>query len=205
MSCSKAAPHGRGFRTATTGPGWTGKPWLVYALGYLEGGKRPPTEAAFISQLSLVSCRGICNSAARSLRSFLRNSISWRSNFHHFLFNRPHEAVARRHGYLSVCHDAEAEMHPAAKFQFERTAREFSQWRAIPEQDRSPAPAWWWQPAIDVVAQDEEMGALLCYRLQLPVSSTYAAGAAVLMPTLAGQTSLPWPDAFPRKIHRQSA
>ena len=93
-------------------------------------------------------------------------------------------------------------MHPAAKFQFERTAREFSQWRAVPEEDRSPAPAWWWQPAIDVVAQHEEMGALLCYRLQLPVGSTYAAGAAVLMATLADQTSLPWPDEFPRKTRR---
>jgi hypothetical protein len=54
-------------------------------------------------------------------------------------------------------------MHPAAKLQFERTAREFAQWRAVPEEDRSPPPAWWWQPAIDVVAQHEEMGALLCY------------------------------------------
>src|ERR1039458_9868046 len=93
-------------------------------------------------------------------------------------------------------------MHPAAKFQFERTAREFSQWRAVPEEDRSPAPAWWWQPAIEVVAQHEEMAALLCYRLQLPIGSTYAAGAAVLMATLADQTSLPWPDEFPRKIKR---
>jgi hypothetical protein len=89
-------------------------------------------------------------------------------------------------------------MHPAAKFQFERTAREFSQWRAVPEEDRSPAPAWWWQPAIEVVAQHEEMAALLYYRLQLPVGSTYAAGAAVLMATLADQTSLRWPDEFPR-------
>jgi hypothetical protein len=46
-------------------------------------------------------------------------------------------------------------MHAAAKFQFERTAREFSQWRAVPEEDRSPAPAWWRQPAIEVVAQHE--------------------------------------------------
>ena len=53
-------------------------------------------------------------------------------------------------------------MHPAAKFQFERTAREFSQWRAVPEEDRSPAPAWWWHPAIEVVAQHEEMGARSC-------------------------------------------
>jgi hypothetical protein len=93
-------------------------------------------------------------------------------------------------------------MHPAAKFQFERTAREFAQWRAVPEADRSPAPAWWWQPAMEVVAQHEEMGALICYRLQLPVGSTYAAGAAVLMATLADQTSLPWPDEFPRKTRR---
>jgi len=96
-------------------------------------------------------------------------------------------------------------MHPAAKFQFERTAREFSQWRGIPEKDRSPAPAWWWQPAIEVVAQHEEMAALLCYRIELPVGSTYAAGAAVLMATLAGQTSLPWPDEFPRKLGPSAA
>ena len=93
-------------------------------------------------------------------------------------------------------------MHPAAKLQFERTAREFAQWRAVPEADRSPAPAWWWQPAMEVVAQHEGMGALMCYRLQLPVGSTYAAGAAVLMAALAGQTSLPWPDEFPRKTRR---
>jgi hypothetical protein len=39
-------------------------------------------------------------------------------------------------------------MHPAPKLQFERTVREFAQSRAVPEADRSPAPAWWWQPAI---------------------------------------------------------
>jgi hypothetical protein len=33
--------------------------------------------------------------------------------------------------------------------------------------------------------------------------STYAAGAAVLIATLADQTSLPWPDEFPRKIERE--
>jgi hypothetical protein len=93
-------------------------------------------------------------------------------------------------------------MHQAAKLQFERAAREFSKWRAVPEEERSPAPAWWWQPAIDVVAQHEEMAPLWCHRLELPVGSTYAEGAAALMATLAGQTSLPWPDEFPRKIRR---
>jgi hypothetical protein len=90
-------------------------------------------------------------------------------------------------------------MHPAAKLQFERTAREFAQWRAVPEEDRSPAPAWWWQPAIDVVAQHEEMGALLCYRLQVSVGSTYAAGAAVLMGALADQTSFALAGRIPPK------
>jgi hypothetical protein len=93
-------------------------------------------------------------------------------------------------------------MHPAAKFQFERAVREFSQWRGVTEEERSPAPAWWWQPAIDVVTQHEEMAPLLCHRLELPVGSSYAAGAEVLMAALASQTSLPWPDEFPRKIRR---
>ncbi|HMH97552.1 MAG TPA: hypothetical protein VK577_13355 [Bradyrhizobium sp.] len=31
-------------------------------------------------------------------------------------------------------------MHTAARLQFERAAREFAQWRAVPEDERSPAP-----------------------------------------------------------------
>jgi hypothetical protein len=89
-------------------------------------------------------------------------------------------------------------MHPAAKFQFERVVREFAQWRAVPADERSPAPAWWWQPAFEVVAQQEEMPPLCSIRLELPLSST-----AVLIATLADQTSLPWPDEFPRKIQRE--
>jgi hypothetical protein len=95
-------------------------------------------------------------------------------------------------------------MHPSAIVQFERTTREFALWRAIAEEDRSAAPAWWWQPAIDVIARQEEMPSLVCHRLGLQLGSSYAAGAEVLMGTLAGQTSLPWPDEFPRKIKRAS-
>jgi len=80
--------------------------------------------------------------------------------------------------------------------------REFAQWRAVPEEDRCPRQHGGGSPRIDVVAQHEEMGALMCYRRQLSVGSTYAAGAAVLMGTLADQTSLPWPGEFSRKIHR---
>jgi hypothetical protein len=93
-------------------------------------------------------------------------------------------------------------MHPAARLQFERAAREFTRWRAVPEAERSPAPGWWWQPAFEVAAQQDEMPPLSCHRLELPAGSTYAAGAAVLMATLADQTSLPWADEFPRKIER---
>ena len=92
-------------------------------------------------------------------------------------------------------------MHTAAKLQFERVASEYSLWRMVPEEERSPAPAWWWQPAFQVVAQHEEMPELSCYHLELPVGSTYAAGAAVLMAPLTKQTSSPWPDEFPRKLN----
>src|ERR1700749_2178023 len=93
-------------------------------------------------------------------------------------------------------------MHQADKLQFERTAREFADWRAVPKEQRSPAPAWWWQAAVSAVAQPEAMTAWLCYRFQLPVGSTYAEAPAFVLATLAGQTSMSWPDEFPRKIER---
>jgi hypothetical protein len=93
-------------------------------------------------------------------------------------------------------------VHAAAKIQFEKAVREFSRWRAIPEKDRSPGPAWWWQPAFEVAGQQEEMPPISCQHLELPFSSTYAAGAQVLLAALADQTSLPWPDEFPRKFKR---
>jgi hypothetical protein len=92
-------------------------------------------------------------------------------------------------------------MHQAARFQFERAAREYAQWRSVPESERSPAPGWWWQPAFEVRDQDEEMAALWCHRLELPLGSTYA---AVLMATLVDQESPPWPDEFPRKFERET-
>jgi hypothetical protein len=90
-------------------------------------------------------------------------------------------------------------MHQAAKLQFERIVHEFVRWRAVPEQERSPAPAWWWGPAFEVLGLPQPMPAAWCSSLELPDGSTVAAGAGVLLKSLAGQTSLPWPDAFPRK------
>jgi hypothetical protein len=93
-------------------------------------------------------------------------------------------------------------MHQAAKFEFERAALEFAQWRAVPEAERSPAPGWWWGPAFSIRAEQEEMPAQWSARLELLPSSTYGDGAVVLIDALSEQTSLAWPDEFPRKFSR---
>ena len=94
-------------------------------------------------------------------------------------------------------------MHPAAESQLARVASEYATWRAVPEAERSPAPAWWWQPAFEVRDRQELMSPIWCHHLELPIGATYADGAAMLMAALADQTSLPWPDEFPRKRERQ--
>jgi hypothetical protein len=91
-------------------------------------------------------------------------------------------------------------MHPAAKLQFEKVAQEYTLWRSVSERERSPAPVWWWQPAMQAADQSEEMPALICHRLELPAGSTYADGANALKAPILQQTSQPWPDEFPRKI-----
>jgi hypothetical protein len=56
-------------------------------------------------------------------------------------------------------------MRPAAEFQFEGAVKEYSDWRAVAEAERSPAPAWWWQPAFEVRHEEEEMMLLSCFAL----------------------------------------
>ena len=90
-------------------------------------------------------------------------------------------------------------MHRTANVQFERAVDEFVRWRAVPENERSPAPAWWWGPAFEVRDAPQPMPAEWCAKLELPEGATYAAGAAIFLNALAGQTSLPWPGEFPRK------
>jgi hypothetical protein len=90
-------------------------------------------------------------------------------------------------------------MHQAANLQFERAVREFVRWREVPEHDRSPAPAWWWGPAFEVLGVQRPMPAEWCASLELPDRATYADGAEVFLKSLAGQTLLPWPDGFPGK------
>jgi hypothetical protein len=91
-------------------------------------------------------------------------------------------------------------MHLAAKLQFERVVDEFARWRALPEEDRPPAPAWWWGPAIEVRSIPSQMPADWCARLDLPGGASYAAGAKILFRSLAGQTVQPWPYDFSSKV-----
>jgi hypothetical protein len=90
-------------------------------------------------------------------------------------------------------------MHQAVNVAFERIVREFAEWRAVPEDERSPAPAWWWGPAFEARGLLQPMPAAWCSSLELPDGSTFAAGANVLLASLAGQASLPWAGDFPRK------
>src|SRR5580692_5907159 len=96
-------------------------------------------------------------------------------------------------------------MHQAANVQFERAVREFARWRAVPEEERSPAPAWWWGPAFEVLGVQQPMPADWCAQLGLPESSTYADGAEVFLESLADQTAPPWPDDFPRQARHPNS
>src|SRR3954469_4570133 len=94
-------------------------------------------------------------------------------------------------------------MQQAARLQFGRIAGEYASWRAVAEDERSPAPAWWWGPAMDALDQAATMSTELCASFELPPASPYGAAAETLMTALAGQTSIGPPDEFPNK-HRES-
>jgi hypothetical protein len=96
-------------------------------------------------------------------------------------------------------------MHPAAKLQFERMLGEYARWRAVPEKERSPAPAWWWGPAMELCNSPQPLPGEWCAELGLPEHATYAAAAEMFRKAFAGQTSLPWPDDFPRKTELPDA
>jgi hypothetical protein len=88
-------------------------------------------------------------------------------------------------------------MHHAANIQFERIVGEYARWRAIHEEDRSPAPGWWWGPAFEALGVNQPMSAECCANLQLPVSATCADGAGIFLRALGDQKFLPWPGDFP--------
>jgi hypothetical protein len=91
-------------------------------------------------------------------------------------------------------------MHPAARLQFQRAMDEFVQWRAIAEDERPPAPAWWWGPAFELRDMEERLPLHWCGPLRLPQGATYAAAAKVLRDAMAGETLVPWPYDFSSKV-----
>ena len=96
-------------------------------------------------------------------------------------------------------------MHPAARLQFQRMIEEYAGWQAVPETERSPAPAWWWGPAIELHHATQPLPVEWCAILGLSEQASYAAGANVFLTAFTGQTSLPWPHDFPRKAEAPEA
>lgn len=90
-------------------------------------------------------------------------------------------------------------MDYAVHIQFERIVNEYARWRTVHEEDRSPAPGWWWGPAFETLGVDQPMPVEWCVHLELPDSATYADGARVFLDSLADQKFQPWPSDFPGK------
>ena len=83
---------------------------------------------------------------------------------------------------------------------FERAVNEYALWQAVPADERSDAPAWWWSTALAAVDETATMPVEWCATLGIADESTFAKGAEVFMNALDGQTYLPWSENFPRKF-----
>ncbi|MDB5615793.1 MAG: hypothetical protein JWQ24_31 [Tardiphaga sp.] len=90
-------------------------------------------------------------------------------------------------------------MHPAAQSQLDRVIDEYQRWMAVPEDQRSPAPGWWWGPAMALHGMAGSIPAGWSQRLGLAEGASAADAAQLLLDTLSGQTQLPWPEQFPRR------
>jgi hypothetical protein len=90
-------------------------------------------------------------------------------------------------------------MNPALTIQFERAVNEYARWQAVPAEDRSDAPAWWWDTALAAVDETEPMPVEWCGTLGVADGSTYAEGAKVFRSMLLRQTYMPHSENFPRK------
>ena len=90
-------------------------------------------------------------------------------------------------------------MHQAARLEFERVMDEFVRWHVVPENERSPAPAWWWGPAMAVVDDREPLSEAWRGALGLPDGASFADGACTILSLFVEQTSLTAPQDFPSK------
>jgi hypothetical protein len=95
-------------------------------------------------------------------------------------------------------------MRQTADLSFERIVHEFARWRAVPQHERSPAPAWWWGPAFEALEGRQEMPAEWCANLGLPDGSLVATGAGAILASLGDQTLLPWTGNFPFNTNRSN-
>lgn len=93
----------------------------------------------------------------------------------------------------------DATMPPALSFQFERAVREYAVWRAVPDHERSPAPAWWWATALALRNDPQVLPAEFALPLELAHTATCGDAAQLLLDAFEGQTARPWPNEFPRK------
>lgn len=90
-------------------------------------------------------------------------------------------------------------MHPAALLPVDRLTAEYQKWMAVPDRDRSPAPGWWWGPAMALREMPGDLPAGFAQRLGLADGATCAEAAQLFLDALAEQTALPWPEQFPRR------
>jgi hypothetical protein len=90
-------------------------------------------------------------------------------------------------------------MHPAAQAQLDRQVAEYQMWMKVPEPERSPAPGWWWGPALALRDQPGALPGDIAQRLGLPDGADISAAAQLFLDAMAGQTHLPWPEQFPRR------
>ncbi len=95
-------------------------------------------------------------------------------------------------------------MQQALTFEFERLVKEFTEWRAVEEDQRSPAAAWWWGTALAILDDQQVMPREFCAALELPPGSSFAQAGHKLVAAISEQTSLPWPNQFPREVRYRS-
>ncbi|RJF77948.1 hypothetical protein [Rhodopseudomonas palustris] len=90
-------------------------------------------------------------------------------------------------------------MNSAKLFEIERLAKEYAAWRAVSEDDRAPAAAWWWSTALALRDETAVLPDNLHGDFGLPAGSSYADLAARLLEDIAVQKRLASPGGFPMK------